>query len=441
MSCCVVPCVVQCGLVLGCSPLWSGAPETSEQGLGDVLSAVISIAAQHRLTPDPLSSQQQQEQQQDRPPMKVVLVYNDADLMMQHMAASATAPVSTVQWLWCVDPFRFLPKQVGANTRLQAAQQLLVAVQQQQRQQQSQQGDGVSSSLGLAPDTLARVREAAAAAKRAVELIAGVSPFRHDLDGLLWRAVAIPTGCQLASLLETLLQQLPHDANPDSEVWQQAAERNSAVAWLRRKGGVRVQGGAVSSKEMHRVLGMLVDGDFLQNQLVRGLPGVSHDRLFFVLEWVPGSNGAAGSEVMEGVEQQGGGGAAVSSAAGAVPGALHSKRSRRKQKKLNQGVAAAAAAALGSSALPVADPDGSGAGSTKHKKRKLHQPQGEPSAAAAAAAGGVGGGEHEQGRWRVVLIEVMVDCEALEQLFSRLQPGNTLHLKTQVCVCAFGGWV
>jgi hypothetical protein len=36
----------------------------------------------------------------------------------------------------------------------------------------------------------------------------------------------------------------------------------------------------------------------------------------------------------------------------------------------------------------------------------------------------------------ILLIEVLVDCESLEQLWSRLQPGNTLHLMTQVRLAA-----
>jgi hypothetical protein len=60
---------------------------------------------------------------------------------------------------------------------------------------------------------------------------------------------------------------------------------------------------------------------------------------------------------------------------------------------------------------------------------------GQPGAAAAAAAAG----GRRRGRWEVELLEVLVDSEALEQLWAKLQPGNTLHLKTQVivwvCVC------
>ena len=123
MLCCVVaPCllyVLQCGLVLGCCQLPSGAPEVSVEGLDDVAAGATAILRHNQLLPTQIQQQVQEQQQHSSTPQQqqqvlpdVVVVYNDADKMQQHLAAAAAEGVDRQQHtalegvLWVVDPFR-----------------------------------------------------------------------------------------------------------------------------------------------------------------------------------------------------------------------------------------------------------------------------------------------------------------------------------------------
>jgi len=662
----------QCGLVLGASLLWSGVLETTPRGLDDVARAVHGILQHKQLLPatamtppqqqqqggaGAAEQQQQQQQQQRQGPQNVVLIYNDATLMQEHLQLSSRAQLksSFTGVLWCIDPFRYLPKHLGAHNTLAKAEEAAAAQQEQQQALQRQRsgtaaasssaaaaaaaaggGDGEQQAALSASSAAAAAAAAVSSAGAARDAVVCVSPFRPGLQNLLWRPVEVPPNSKLGSTLNQLLQLLPRTPDLTSAAAGAAAEASPTAARLLRHGGVRLLPcGAVSFKEMRQLLaGLLGRKQLSQQELLQGVQGITHTRLFFMFTWEgprssrsrsrsrtpqgprtaaaaaagataqggvssgcwgdagappggpdePGARGAGleagavddgqeevgapqaprtqpqrqqGRQQQQQQQQQQQGrqqqqqqqgrqrglasrfegvfeGRTTGTAAAAAPATSAgadgvqqkpSKNQRRKpqrqqrqqqQQRHNeeelQRAAAAAAASAAAAGCSTAGPSQQGDGRKGEKKRKRthgqdeqqqqqqgdvgeaagqHRPaagaagssskrqrrsglQQDPAAAAAgaaaavdaegrpdadtgdagqqqgtaegeantaaaaaaaeaaAAAAGGAGSSAAVGCWRVQLVEVLVDCEALEQLWARLQPGNTTHLKTQV---------
>lgn len=328
----------------------------------------------------------------------------------------------------------------------------------------------------------------------------GVKPGSVLADGLDKLERLLLQQLQRVNVDPASLAAAPEDAQAAVAAIERAGSRSRrekvrAVTWLLGAGAVRLQEGcAVSSKEMHKkVLSPLLGRSLRSNELLADLPGVTSGRLFFIIRWDPDSSSSGSSGSDDGGGSSGGrhtmGSSgdprrdrvqqaqqpqqpprvleaqfnlamdpAAAAAAAGTPAA--GQRKAKQQKRKHSGTAAGSSRDAADDGTPQAKRSKK---DKREKKRKKQQQQREEpwqeqptepqgAAAAAAAAAGGGGVPEPAGRFVVTLTELLVDCEAVEQLFSRLQPGNTLHLKTQVgqslllwgtCLshACVGGWV
>jgi hypothetical protein len=323
-----------------------------------------------------------------------------------------------------------MPKQVGSHNSLVAArdshQQLLAAPS--------------SSSSSSRDKVLAEAADALQAAQDIHRQVQAISPFRHELEGKLWQPLT-PTGASNLSAACRQLEQLLTSSIPGGPTAAVAAASGAgplsssgsssslpgaqaALEWLLHNNAVRLQAGsAVSSKEMHQLLGLLLGQDLRGHKLIKsaGLQGLTHTRVFFVIDWeqAPARNTPQRHQQQQPQQQQ------------------RQEQQEQQQQQQQQQQQRGGAERNNSKKRQQPDSSEQAAGpetaTDDRAAKKQREKQGKKAAAATAAAAAAAAGRSLQaGRWHVRLLEVLVDCEAVEQLWSQLQPGNTLHLKSQV---------